>query len=66
MVLEKDFFEKLVSSCAEHALVKVCSLSLMKSVGIFNGSSCKAVWFFNGLADKNSHPVIRTVVVGTT
>lgn len=31
-------------------------LSLLKSVGIFNRSDCKAVWFFNALAEVISHP----------
>lgn len=48
-----------------HLLKSALSLSLMKSVGICNGSYCKAVWFFNALADIISHPVICTVVVGT-
>lgn len=48
-----------------HLLKTAPLLSLLKSVGIFNGSYCKAVWFFNALADVISHPVICTLVVGT-
>lgn len=50
-----------------HLLESARSLarSLLKSVGILNGSYCKAVWFFNALADVISHPVICIVVAGT-
>lgn len=60
----KWYYRKILeehNSCgAERALAKVCSLalslSLLKSVGIFNRSDCKAVWFFNALAEVISHP----------
>lgn len=48
-----------------HLVKTALLLSLLKSVGIFNGSYCKAVWLFIAVADVISHPVICTVVVGT-